>query len=97
MLAPTGKKNPHSQRRISVCRCSAPTVILTKMTSWKARNKAEAAAAAERELIVFGYGAKLFRDDATAAAVEEGRTLVAWRGDASLLVDRCVESQPASM
>merc|ERR1712045_890429 len=42
----------------------------------------------EDELLVFGYGCKLFRDDEKALLVEEGHYSVPWMGDHSLQIDR---------
>lgn len=39
-------------------------------------------------LIVVGYESKLFRDDETSLSVNQGRFLVPWMGDKSLLMDR---------
>ena len=43
---------------------------------------------AEDELLVFGYGCKLFRDDEKALMVEQGHFSVPWMGDHSLRIDR---------
>ncbi|XP_077164595.1 splicing factor, suppressor of white-apricot homolog isoform X2 [Paroedura picta] len=40
------------------------------------------------ELLVFGYACKLFRDDEKALQQEQGRQLIPWMGDASILIDR---------
>lgn len=39
-------------------------------------------------LAVVGYGSKLFRDDETSKAVNDGKFLVPWMGDAKLMIDR---------
>ncbi len=40
------------------------------------------------ELLVFGYGCKLYRDDAKALLEDSGQLLIPWMGDTSLMVDR---------
>lgn len=40
------------------------------------------------ELLVFGYGCRLFRDDEAARKVNRGETLIPWQGDKSLMIDR---------
>ncbi|KAM3825928.1 LOW QUALITY PROTEIN: splicing factor, suppressor of white-apricot homolog [Vipera latastei] len=40
------------------------------------------------ELLVFGYACKLFRDDEKALKQEQGRHLIPWMGDASIMIDR---------
>ncbi|XP_054853049.1 splicing factor, suppressor of white-apricot homolog isoform X2 [Eublepharis macularius] len=40
------------------------------------------------ELLVFGYACKLFRDDEKALQQEQGRHLIPWMGDASIMIDR---------
>lgn len=39
-------------------------------------------------LVVVGYESKMFRDPETAAAVNEGKFLVPWMGDKTLMIDR---------
>jgi hypothetical protein len=39
-------------------------------------------------IVVVGYESKMFRDDETAAKVNEGKFLVPWMGDKSLMIDR---------
>lgn len=46
------------------------------------------------ELLVFGYACKLFRDDEKALKQEQGRHLIPWMGDASIMIDRSVPSNP---
>lgn len=46
------------------------------------------------ELLVFGYACKLFRDDEKALKQEQGRQLIPWMGDASIMIDRSVPSNP---
>jgi len=45
------------------------------------------------ELFVFGYACKLFRDDEQALTVDEGKYMIPWMGDDSLLIDRSVFSR----
>lgn len=42
------------------------------------------------ELLVFGYAAKLFKDDVQARLVDEGRHLVPWQGRDDVRIDRSV-------
>ncbi|XP_065196589.1 uncharacterized protein LOC135828084 [Sycon ciliatum] len=42
----------------------------------------------DSDLLVFGYGCRLFHNDAAAKMVNRGETLIPWQGDNSLLIDR---------
>ena len=44
-----------------------------------------------QEILVFGYAAKLFRDDGKALQVDQGKHLVPWMGQTDCLIDRCVK------
>lgn len=40
------------------------------------------------DITVVGYHCKLFRDDVMARYIDEGKHLIPWMGDETLLVDR---------
>lgn len=44
----------------------------------------------DQEILVFGYAAKLFRDDERATEIDQGKHLVPWMGQPDCLIDRCV-------
>lgn len=43
-----------------------------------------------QELLMFGYGCKLFRDDDKAKMIDQGKHLIPWMGDSTLKIDRSV-------
>ena len=60
--------------------------------SWK-RSKIEKEQDDDKSnLFVFGYSSKLFKDDIKARFIDEGKHLIPWMGDESLLIDRSVGS-----
>lgn len=54
----------------------------------KSIEKDEHAPKSYDNLIVVGYQSKIFRDDLVAKYIEDGKHLITWMGDESLLVDR---------
>lgn len=40
------------------------------------------------DLLVFGYACKLFRDDEKATEIDQGKFLIPWMGDESIMIDR---------
>ncbi|XP_035691778.1 splicing factor, suppressor of white-apricot homolog isoform X1 [Branchiostoma floridae] len=42
----------------------------------------------QEELLVFGYAAKLFRDDEKARYLDRGKHLIPWMGDTGVMIDR---------
>ena len=56
-------------------------------SSWDSRPDAES------ELLVFGYSAKLFKDDVQAQIIEDGNHLIPWMGHQDNLIDRSVNQK----
>ena len=54
----------------------------------KSTEKDEISSKPYDNLIVIGYQSKIFRDDLVAKYIEDGKHLITWMGDESLLVDR---------
>lgn len=44
----------------------------------------------QEDLSVFGYACKLFRDDERAREIDQGKLLIPWMGNESLMIDRSV-------
>lgn len=42
------------------------------------------------ELLVFGYACKLYRDDERAVYHDQGKHLIPWMGDKTIMIDRSV-------
>jgi len=58
-----------------------------------ARTLAESAASKNedlKDLYVFGYQCKLFRDDERALFIDRGKHLIPWMDNDSLMIDRLV-------
>jgi hypothetical protein len=64
-----------------------------------ARNLAESANKNEdlKDLYVFGYQCKLFRDDERAQFIDQGKHLIPWMDNDKLLIDRSVPFSPARL
>ena len=45
-------------------------------------------AAKEEDLLVFGYSCNVYCDDIKAVYFDEGKHLIPWMGDESLMIDR---------
>lgn len=43
-----------------------------------------------QNLYIFGYQSKIFRDDEKAMFIDQGKHLIPWMGDSSLMIDRSV-------
>ncbi|XP_033102184.1 splicing factor, suppressor of white-apricot homolog [Anneissia japonica] len=54
----------------------------------KQREKERAREEEEGELLVFGYAAKLFKDDKKATEIDRGEHLIPWMGDKNFQIDR---------
>ena len=62
---------------------------VSESMSWE-RTACAAADGAGEQLLVFGYSARLFQDDAQASLVDEGGCLVPCPGREDVLIDRSV-------
>lgn len=52
------------------------------------KDRANKAKRSYDDVMVVGYHCKLFQDDVMARYIEEGKHLIPWMGDESILVDR---------
>lgn len=57
----------------------------------KKRKKYDGGKKSYDDIIAVGYQCKIFRDDVMASYIEEGKHLIPWMGDESILVDRYKE------
>lgn len=46
------------------------------------------ASSSNADLLVFGYACKLYRDDARALEIDQGKHLIPWMDDSNLKIDR---------
>lgn len=53
-------------------------------------NTSNAAEVRHVDLLVFGYACKVFRDDAKAREIDQGKHLIPWMGDNNLKIDRLI-------
>lgn len=44
------------------------------------------------KLFLFGYSCKIFRDDEKSKYIDQGKHLIPWMGDESLMIDRYVNN-----
>lgn len=58
--------------------------------SWERATTSFSSSNHDQEILVFGYAAKLFRDDEKALGIDQGKHLVPWMGQTDCLIDRCV-------
>lgn len=55
--------------------------------SWS-RNSTVFSVDPNEKLFVFGYSCKIFRDDEKAKYIDQGKHLIPWMGDKTLMIDR---------
>lgn len=55
--------------------------------SWK-RTAGVGSVDPNEKLFLFGYSCKIFRDDEKAIYIDQGKHLIPWMGDKSLMIDR---------
>lgn len=58
--------------------------------SYTQSNSANANEVRHVDLLVFGYACKVFRDDAKARDIDQGKHLIPWMGDNNLKIDRLI-------
>ena len=76
----------HYQSRLDIMAVNRKRQALKQLPERKKEDELQ-------ELFVFGYQCKLFRDDEKAMFIDQGKHLIPWMGDPSMLIDRWVTNQ----
>ncbi len=72
-------------------------VCLRKMASFKTKRRGKRSREQKNEqegngkyqdILIFGYGSKIFHDDVMAKYIDDEKHLIPWMGDETLMVDR---------
>ena len=67
-----------------------PLAMQDSSWSWERATASNSSDIQDQDILIFGYSAKLFRDDEKALEIDQGRHLVPWMGQSDCLIDRCV-------